>query len=89
MITLLALLACAPEAPLETAPKSTTADEALTTILDCPADSNVSVSPLGGVLTAVIDTGSALILPLMQIQSDRVVVFCVEVDGVLTIEWSE
>jgi hypothetical protein len=89
MITLLALLACAPEAPLEPAPKSTTADAALTTILDCPADSNVSVLPLGGVLAATIDTGSALILPLMQIQSDRLVVFCADMDGTLTIEWSE
>jgi hypothetical protein len=86
MIALLALFACA---PAETAPKSAVADEAMATVLDCPAYSNVAVLPLGGILSTVIDTGSALILPLMQIQSDRLVVFCADMDGTLTIEWSE
>lgn len=82
MIALLAFLACAPEFTPVAAPPAPT-------VVDCPAGSNVAPSALGAVWSASLDTGTAVVAPLLQIQSDRVVVFCGEAGGTLTIEWSE
>lgn len=84
MVTLLALLACAPS-PSTANPSASP----LPTILECPAHSNVAPLALGAVWSASLDTGAAITAPLLQIQSDRVVVFCGEVGGRVTIEWSE
>lgn len=84
MIILLVLLACAPESSI-----ASPAVPPAPTILECPARSNVAPLALGAVWGASLDTGKAVIAPLLQIQSDRVVVFCGEVGGRVTIEWSE
>ena len=65
------------------------ADPTGPTVVECHAGSNVSLEPSGAIWSASLDTGADIVAPLLQIQSDRVVVFCGESGGVLTVDWSE
>jgi hypothetical protein len=83
MLVTLALLACSvPTSDAVAAPIEPT-------VVECPAGSNVNLYASGAVWSAEINTGTALVSPLLQIQQDRVVVFCGEYGGTLTVDWSE
>ena len=60
------------------------------TVIDCPQQTNVTVYPAGPIWSAVIDVDGVQSAPMLQIQSDRIVVFCRDnADGVLTVEWGD
>jgi hypothetical protein len=80
MLFLALTLACAPSADVSQAP----------TVVGCPEKSNVTLEPLGPIWSASIRVDGFNVAPDMQIQSDRVIVFCLDdASGILTVEWGK